>query len=256
MVGDLRPRVRYGLALADDTASTSDTRRALKRPRRKSMGRNCSNARSAERLRSRLRSLSQGRTCGYATNVSTSATKSLRKNSRVRRNPWLRFLLARPRPGNYSSGCPALLSAKLRRCDWSHSPCIDTTKLVPQARAVPAAPDHRAEARRPTGRPGPRRGHRHAGPAAQVRLRPDEGAGQPATRRGPAQAGAARCGLGRPLPTAHAASDADFRALRTMLTKLDPNETWGDLSRSMTPEGLTLYLCEHHLAQYRQPGPS
>jgi hypothetical protein len=41
-----------------------------------------------------------------------------------------------------------------------------------------------------------------------------------------------------------------------MLTKLDPNETWGDLSRSMTPEGLTLYLCEHHLAQYRQPGPS
>jgi internalin A len=58
-----------------------------------------------------------------------------------------------------------------------------------------------------------------------------------------------------PEPDAHAATDADFRALRAMLTKLDPDEAWGGLSRTMTPEGLTLYLCDHHLAQYRQPSP-
>jgi hypothetical protein len=29
---------------------------------------------------------------------------------------------------------------------------------------------------------------------------------------------------------------------------------WGGLSRTTTPEGLTLYLCDHHVAQYRQPG--
>ncbi|HEU5473877.1 MAG TPA: COR domain-containing protein [Actinophytocola sp.] len=57
-----------------------------------------------------------------------------------------------------------------------------------------------------------------------------------------------------PLPEAHADTDADFRALRAMLTKLDPEETWGGLSRTLTPEGLTLYLCRDHLAQYRQSG--
>jgi hypothetical protein len=36
-----------------------------------------------------------------------------------------------------------------------------------------------------------------------------------------------------------------------MLAKLDPDEGWGGLSRFDTPEGLTLYLCEEHLAQYR-----
>ncbi|HEY2695647.1 MAG TPA: hypothetical protein VGJ45_09275 [Pseudonocardiaceae bacterium] len=51
----------------------------------------------------------------------------------------------------------------------------------------------------------------------------------------------------------HAANDADFRALRSMLVKLDPAETWGGLSRYTTPEGLTLYLCAEHLANYRRP---
>ena len=55
---------------------------------------------------------------------------------------------------------------------------------------------------------------------------------------------------------AHATTEADFRALRAMLAKLDPNEGWGGLSRFDTPEGLTLYLCGEHLAQYRLPGPS
>jgi internalin A len=54
-------------------------------------------------------------------------------------------------------------------------------------------------------------------------------------------------------PSARAATDADFRALRAMLTKLDPTETWGGLSRLTTPEGLTLYLCREHLAHYRRP---
>jgi internalin A len=53
-----------------------------------------------------------------------------------------------------------------------------------------------------------------------------------------------------PTPDSHATTDADFRALKAMLTKLDPDESWGGLSRTTTPEGLTLYLCEHHLAQY------
>lgn len=56
------------------------------------------------------------------------------------------------------------------------------------------------------------------------------------------------------LAEAHAETDADFRALRAMLTKLDPEERWGGLSRTLTPEGLTLYLCRDHLAQYRQSG--
>jgi hypothetical protein len=55
-------------------------------------------------------------------------------------------------------------------------------------------------------------------------------------------------------PEARAATDADFRALKAMLAKLDPDEGWGGLSRFDTPEGLTLYLCEEHLTQYRSPG--
>jgi len=53
-------------------------------------------------------------------------------------------------------------------------------------------------------------------------------------------------------PAAHATTDADFRALRAMLGKLDPDESWGGLSRFDTPEGLTLYLCREHLAQYHR----
>jgi internalin A len=55
------------------------------------------------------------------------------------------------------------------------------------------------------------------------------------------------------LPTAHAANDADFRALETMFAKLDPDKTWGGLSKTSTPEGLTLYLCHEHAAPYRRP---
>ncbi len=49
----------------------------------------------------------------------------------------------------------------------------------------------------------------------------------------------------------HATTDADFRALKAMLAKLDPGETWVGPSRFDTPEGLTLYLCKEHLTQYR-----
>ena len=55
-------------------------------------------------------------------------------------------------------------------------------------------------------------------------------------------------------PELHATVDADFRALKAMLAKLDPEEEWGGLSRFDTPEGLTLYLCKEHLAQYRTTG--
>jgi Leucine-rich repeat (LRR) protein len=54
-------------------------------------------------------------------------------------------------------------------------------------------------------------------------------------------------------PTAQAGTDADFRALTAMLSHLDPDRTWGGLSRTTTPEGLTLYLCRDHLAAYQSP---
>jgi hypothetical protein len=57
-----------------------------------------------------------------------------------------------------------------------------------------------------------------------------------------------------PAPTARAVNDADYRELLAMLTNLDPDQRWGGLSRTMTPEGLTLYLCDEHVAAYRQPG--
>jgi hypothetical protein len=56
-----------------------------------------------------------------------------------------------------------------------------------------------------------------------------------------------------PTPAAHAVNEADYRALLAMLNKLDPTQNWGGLSRTMTPEGLTLYLCPEHVAGYRQP---
>lgn len=57
-----------------------------------------------------------------------------------------------------------------------------------------------------------------------------------------------------PAPSAHAADKLDFRALEAMLTKLDPDQVWGGLSRITTPEGLTLYLCTHHLTAYQRTG--
>jgi hypothetical protein len=47
-----------------------------------------------------------------------------------------------------------------------------------------------------------------------------------------------------------AETEADFRQLEAMLTELDPDRTWGGLSRTTTPEGLTLYLCSDHVKAY------
>jgi internalin A len=49
-----------------------------------------------------------------------------------------------------------------------------------------------------------------------------------------------------------ATTEADFRALESLLLKLDPARTWGGLSRTVTPEGLTLYLCQEHAEAYRR----
>lgn len=54
----------------------------------------------------------------------------------------------------------------------------------------------------------------------------------------------------QPAPRQHAQTDADFRSIEAMLLQLDPNRTWGGLSRTVTPEGLTLYLCAYHHACY------
>jgi internalin A len=50
--------------------------------------------------------------------------------------------------------------------------------------------------------------------------------------------------------TKRAETDADFRVLEAMLVELDPERAWGGLSRTTTPEGLTLYLCRDHLKAY------
>jgi len=47
-----------------------------------------------------------------------------------------------------------------------------------------------------------------------------------------------------------ASNEADFRALVALLVEIDPQRTWGGLSRVSTPEGLTLYLCRDHAAPY------
>ncbi|GHJ43519.1 hypothetical protein Cs7R123_08610 [Catellatospora sp. TT07R-123] len=49
-----------------------------------------------------------------------------------------------------------------------------------------------------------------------------------------------------------AETDADYRILREMMLRLDPEQRWGGLSRLVTPEGLSLYLCSEHLSGYRQ----
>jgi hypothetical protein len=53
-------------------------------------------------------------------------------------------------------------------------------------------------------------------------------------------------------PVERASNEADFRALESLLLKLDPERSWGGLSRTVTPEGLTLYLCRHHAESYRR----
>jgi internalin A len=56
-------------------------------------------------------------------------------------------------------------------------------------------------------------------------------------------------GLG---PMERASTEADFRVLEALLLKLDPERRWGGLSRTVTPEGLTLYLCRDHADAYRR----
>ncbi|CAM3506760.1 leucine-rich repeat domain-containing protein [Kibdelosporangium persicum] len=52
------------------------------------------------------------------------------------------------------------------------------------------------------------------------------------------------------VPAVRAENDADFRVLEAMLLELDPDRIWGGLSRTTTPEGLTLYLCGEHRKAY------
>jgi internalin A len=59
-------------------------------------------------------------------------------------------------------------------------------------------------------------------------------------------------GRSGPGPAVRATSEADFRALEALLTKLDPDRSWGGLSRTATPEGLTLYRCREHYDVYRR----
>jgi internalin A len=54
------------------------------------------------------------------------------------------------------------------------------------------------------------------------------------------------------IPGARAVTEADFRALESLLNKIDPDRIWGGLSRMTTPEGLTLYLCREHYESYRR----
>lgn len=55
---------------------------------------------------------------------------------------------------------------------------------------------------------------------------------------------------GDDIPAIRAEHDADFRALEAMLLELDEKRVWGGLSRTTTPEGLTLYLCTDHRKTY------
>lgn len=55
-----------------------------------------------------------------------------------------------------------------------------------------------------------------------------------------------------PRPASHAGSEADYRELAHVLTEVDPKQGWGGLIRTVTPEGLTLYLCRKHSEAYRR----
>jgi hypothetical protein len=59
-----------------------------------------------------------------------------------------------------------------------------------------------------------------------------------------------------PAATVKATNEADFRTLEVLLTKLDPAQQWGHLSRTTTPEGLTLYLCKDHSELYKRAARS
>ena len=54
-------------------------------------------------------------------------------------------------------------------------------------------------------------------------------------------------------PRRLASKEGDFRWLARALTELDPAQRWGGLTRATTPDGLTVYVCEEHLADLRYP---
>lgn len=48
------------------------------------------------------------------------------------------------------------------------------------------------------------------------------------------------------------ADGAALRALRQLLDEKDPQQHWGGLKNTLTPEGHYLWLCEHHAAEYKR----
>jgi internalin A len=52
--------------------------------------------------------------------------------------------------------------------------------------------------------------------------------------------------------TPQQASGAMLRALKLLLEEKDKQQTWGGLKRILTKEGHHLWLCPHHLAEYKQ----
>ena len=61
--------------------------------------------------------------------------------------------------------------------------------------------------------------------------------------------------LGTPAPRMWAETDADFRLLESKLLGLDPSRHWGGLSRIVTPEGQTLFVCRDHYETYSRRAP-
>jgi hypothetical protein len=61
--------------------------------------------------------------------------------------------------------------------------------------------------------------------------------------------------LPAPAPRTWAETDADFRLLESKLLELDPSRHWGGLSRIVTPEGQTLFVCRDHYKIYGRRAP-
>ena len=54
-------------------------------------------------------------------------------------------------------------------------------------------------------------------------------------------------------PSRLAYSEGDFRWLAAALTDLDKSHYWGGLTKTTTPDGLTVYVCPKHLKELRYP---
>jgi hypothetical protein len=54
-------------------------------------------------------------------------------------------------------------------------------------------------------------------------------------------------------PAARAEFDSDYRAIESLLHKVDPDALWGGLSRTVTSEGVVQHLCRDHVATYTNP---